>query len=63
MIDDLKQNIREAVPLRLTRLMIACQKAGGRIRLTQEEMATVLDVPRRSSPEPDLPESRTMTRQ
>ncbi|MFF4402683.1 hypothetical protein [Streptomyces sp. NPDC001480] len=27
-------------------LMIACQRAGGRIYLTQEEMATVLDVHR-----------------
>lgn len=40
------QYFREALPLRLILLMIACQKAGGRIRLTQEEMATVLDVPR-----------------
>ncbi|MGW7230627.1 hypothetical protein [Streptomyces cyaneofuscatus] len=40
------QYFREALPLRLILLMIACQKAGGQIRLTQEEMATVLDVPR-----------------
>ncbi|MCX4451738.1 hypothetical protein [Streptomyces sp. NBC_01789] len=40
------QYFREALPLRLILLLIACQRAGGRIRLTQEEMATVLDVPR-----------------
>ena len=40
------QFFREALPLRLILLMIACQKAGGRIPLTQEEMATVLDVAR-----------------
>ncbi|MGK5629164.1 hypothetical protein [Streptomyces sp. URMC 123] len=40
------QYFREALPLRLILLMIACQKAGGQIRLTQEEMATVLDVHR-----------------
>ncbi|MGW5003056.1 hypothetical protein ACWEP8_35990 [Streptomyces hydrogenans] len=40
------QYFREALPLRLILLLIACQKAGGQIRLTQEEMATVLDVPR-----------------
>ncbi|MCF3105466.1 hypothetical protein IPZ58_28315 [Streptomyces roseoverticillatus] len=40
------QYFREALPLRLILLMIACQKAGGRIHLTQEEMATVLDVHR-----------------
>lgn len=40
------QYFREALPLRLILLMIACQKAGGQIRLTQEEMATVLDVAR-----------------
>ncbi|MFF3177740.1 hypothetical protein ACFVQ0_34555 [Streptomyces sp. NPDC057900] len=40
------QYFREALPLRLILLMIACQKAGGRIQLTQEEMATVLDVHR-----------------
>ncbi|GGY14482.1 hypothetical protein GCM10010358_78280 [Streptomyces minutiscleroticus] len=37
------QFFREALPLRL---MIACQRAGGRIYLTQEEMAHVLDVAR-----------------
>lgn len=40
------QFFREALPLRLILLMIACQKAGGRIHLTQEEMAHVLDVSR-----------------
>lgn len=40
------QFFREALPLRLILLMIACQKAGGRIPLTQGEMATVLDVAR-----------------
>ncbi|WP_078948049.1 hypothetical protein [Streptomyces griseus] len=40
------QYFREALPLRLILLMIACQKAGGQIRLTQEEMSTVLDVHR-----------------
>lgn len=40
------QFFREALPLRLILLMIACQKAGGRIPLTQGEMATVLDVSR-----------------
>jgi hypothetical protein len=40
------QYFREALPLRLILLMIACQRAGGRIHLTQEEMATVLDVHR-----------------
>ncbi len=40
------QFFREALPLRLILLMIACQKAGGRIHLTQEEMAHVLDVAR-----------------
>ena len=40
------QFFREALPLRLILLMIACQKAGGRIPLTQDEMATVLDVSR-----------------
>ncbi|MFC7794170.1 hypothetical protein [Streptomyces cinereoruber] len=40
------QFFREALPLRLILLMIACQKAGGRIPLTQEEMAHVLDVAR-----------------
>ncbi|MEU6331972.1 hypothetical protein ABZ851_32665 [Streptomyces sp. NPDC047049] len=42
----ISQFFREALPLRLILLMIACQKAGGRIHLTQEEMATVLDVAR-----------------
>ncbi|MEU2730641.1 hypothetical protein ABZ650_23290 [Streptomyces griseoviridis] len=40
------QFFREALPLRLILLMIACQKAGGRISLTQDEMAIVLDVAR-----------------
>ncbi|MFF3265224.1 hypothetical protein [Streptomyces sp. NPDC002932] len=40
------QFFREALPLRLILLMIACQKAGGRISLTQEEMAHVLVVTR-----------------
>ncbi len=40
------QFFREALPLRLILLMIACQKAGGRIPLTQDEMAHVLDVTR-----------------
>ncbi|MFJ9412419.1 hypothetical protein [Streptomyces sp. NPDC101393] len=40
------QYFREALPLRVIILMIACQKAGGQIELTQEEMATVLDVHR-----------------
>ncbi|MFC9067948.1 MULTISPECIES: hypothetical protein [Streptomyces] len=40
------QFFREALPLRLILLLIACQRAGGRIHLTQEEMATVLDVAR-----------------
>ncbi|MHA6756960.1 hypothetical protein [Streptacidiphilus sp. PAMC 29251] len=40
------QYFREALPLRLILLMISCQKAGGTIELTQEEMGRVLDVPR-----------------
>ncbi|MFI6729822.1 hypothetical protein [Streptomyces atratus] len=44
------QYFREALPLRLILLMIACQKAGGQIRLTQEEMATVLWPPSRTYP-------------
>lgn len=40
------QFFREALPLRVILLLIACQRAGGRIHLTQEEMATVLDVAR-----------------
>jgi hypothetical protein len=40
------QFFREALPLRLILLMIACQRAGGCIRLTQDEMAIVLDVAR-----------------
>ncbi|MFJ2781514.1 hypothetical protein [Kitasatospora sp. NPDC087315] len=43
----LVQYFREALPFRVILLLIACQRAGGRIHLTQEEMATVLDVPRR----------------
>ncbi|MFF3335364.1 hypothetical protein ACFYWX_38480 [Streptomyces sp. NPDC002888] len=38
--------MREALPLRLILLMIACQRAGGRIHLSQEEMAHVLNVAR-----------------
>ncbi|WP_256968770.1 hypothetical protein [Streptomyces sp. CS227] len=40
------QFFREALPLRLILLMVACQKAGRRIPLTQDEMAIVLDVAR-----------------
>ncbi|MHA6756967.1 hypothetical protein [Streptacidiphilus sp. PAMC 29251] len=40
------QYFREALPLRLILLMISCQRAGGTIELTQEEMGRVLDVPR-----------------
>ncbi|MFI8817771.1 MULTISPECIES: hypothetical protein [unclassified Streptomyces] len=40
------QFFREALPLRIILLLIACQRAGGRIQLTQEEMATVLGVSR-----------------
>ncbi|MER6916656.1 hypothetical protein ABT354_33815 [Streptomyces sp. NPDC000594] len=40
------QFFREALPLRMILLLIACQRAGGRIQLTQEEMATVLDTSR-----------------
>ncbi|MGW1109450.1 hypothetical protein [Streptomyces sp. NPDC002403] len=40
------QFFREALPLRMILLLIACQRAGGRIHLTQEEMGTVLDVSR-----------------
>ncbi|MEU2462385.1 hypothetical protein ABZ604_32995 [Streptomyces sp. NPDC012473] len=40
------QFFREALPLRMILLLIACQRAGGRIPLTQDEMATVLDVSR-----------------
>ncbi|MFE9427717.1 hypothetical protein ACFYNO_32660 [Kitasatospora sp. NPDC006697] len=40
------QFFREALPLRIIILMIACQRAGGRIELTQEEMGTVLDITR-----------------
>ncbi|EDY47640.1 hypothetical protein SSCG_00668 [Streptomyces clavuligerus] len=40
------QFFREALPLRMILLLIACQRAGGRIHLTQEEMATVLDASR-----------------
>ncbi|MEU3262207.1 hypothetical protein ABZ694_31240 [Streptomyces albidoflavus] len=40
------QYFREALPLRLILLLIACQSAGGIIKLTQEEMGAVLDVPR-----------------
>ncbi|MFF8775477.1 hypothetical protein [Kitasatospora sp. NPDC015120] len=45
------QYFREALPLRLILLLIACQRAGGRIHLTQEEMATVLDVSRTKATE------------
>ncbi|MFD1852294.1 hypothetical protein ACFSKR_00125 [Kitasatospora cinereorecta] len=40
------QFFREALPLRMILLLIACQRAGRRIPLTQDEMATVLDVSR-----------------
>ncbi|MGW0664893.1 hypothetical protein [Streptodolium elevatio] len=40
------QYFREALPLRMIFLLISCQRAGGRIPLTQEEMAYVLDVSR-----------------
>src|ERR1044071_9749505 len=40
------QFFREALPLRTILLLIACQRAGGRIHLTQEEMATVLGTTR-----------------
>ncbi|WP_327072028.1 hypothetical protein [Kitasatospora sp. NBC_01302] len=45
------QFFREALPLRLILLLIACQRAGGRIYLTQEEMGTVLDVSRTKASE------------
>ncbi|MER5870492.1 hypothetical protein [Streptomyces sp. NPDC002044] len=40
------QYYREALPLRLILLLIAGQRAGGKIPLTQDDMAAVLDVPR-----------------
>ncbi|MFE2350373.1 hypothetical protein [Kitasatospora cineracea] len=40
------QFFREALPLRIIILMIACQRAGGQVELTQEEMGTVLDITR-----------------
>ncbi|MFJ9634791.1 helix-turn-helix domain-containing protein [Streptomyces sp. NPDC101175] len=40
------QYYREALPLRLILLLIAGQRAGGRIPLTQDDMAEILDVPR-----------------
>ncbi|MEU8928192.1 hypothetical protein AB0D10_46135 [Kitasatospora sp. NPDC048545] len=40
------QYFREALPLRIIILMIACQRAGGLVELTQEEMGTVLDITR-----------------
>jgi biotin operon repressor len=40
------QYYREALPLRLILLLIAGQRAGGRIPLTQDDMAQLLDVPR-----------------
>ncbi|MFB8236317.1 hypothetical protein ACFC58_07155 [Kitasatospora purpeofusca] len=42
----ISQFFREALPLRIIILMIACQRAGGQIELTQEEMGTVLDITR-----------------
>ncbi|MDX2815725.1 hypothetical protein PV410_24680 [Streptomyces sp. PA03-5A] len=42
----ISQFYREALPLRIILLLIACQRAGGRVHLTQDEMATVLDVAR-----------------
>ncbi|SOF02456.1 Crp-like helix-turn-helix domain-containing protein [Streptomyces sp. OV198] len=44
----ISQYFREALPLRLIFLLIACQRAGGRIELTQDEMAKVLDVSRQA---------------
>ncbi|MDX2623648.1 hypothetical protein PV356_29735 [Streptomyces sp. WI03-5b] len=40
------QYYREALPLRLILLLIAGQRAGGQIPLTQDDMAAILDVPR-----------------
>lgn len=40
------QYYREALPLRLILLLIAGQRAGGRVPLTQNDMAHLLDVPR-----------------
>ncbi|MGK5450743.1 MULTISPECIES: hypothetical protein [Streptomyces] len=40
------QYYREALPLRLILLLIAGQRAGGKIPLTQDDMAAILDVPR-----------------
>jgi hypothetical protein len=40
------QYYREALPLRLILLLIAAQRAGGQIPLTQDDMAGILDVPR-----------------
>ncbi|GAA1924355.1 hypothetical protein [Streptantibioticus ferralitis] len=45
------QYFREALPLRMILLLIACQRAGGQIYLTQDEMATVLDVSRTKASE------------
>ncbi|MFH8843176.1 hypothetical protein [Streptomyces sp. NPDC017868] len=42
------QYYREALPLRLILLLIAGQRAGGRIPLTQDDMAQLLDVPRQN---------------
>ncbi|MCZ0983726.1 hypothetical protein O1L60_43950 [Streptomyces diastatochromogenes] len=42
------QYYREALPLRLILLLIAGQRAGGRIPLTQDDMAKLLDVPRQN---------------
>ncbi|MEU6278190.1 hypothetical protein ABZ871_38220 [Streptomyces populi] len=44
----ISQHFREALPLRLIFLRIACQRAGGRIELTQDEMAKVLDISRQA---------------
>lgn len=40
------QYYREALPLRLILLLIAGQRAGGQIPMTQDDMAAILDVPR-----------------
>ncbi|GAA2417448.1 hypothetical protein ACFPFX_04325 [Streptomyces mauvecolor] len=40
------QYYREALPLRLILLLIAGQRAGGEVPLTQDDMAAILDVPR-----------------
>ncbi|MGW6212386.1 hypothetical protein [Streptomyces sp. NPDC055109] len=44
----ISQYFPEALPLRLIFLLIACQRAGGRIELTQDEIVKVLDVSRKA---------------